>query len=325
MKRIFSQHPIVIFILGLPLLFVICLCFGGKFICPWDYFMKPAGTLSHELLALRASCLITAFLVGGALAASGAGYQAVLRNPLAEPFILGISGGASLGAAAAISLGLSKYSCLYLPLLSFAGALIILVLVLSLSRGAGIAYSNNILLSGVIAGTLCSSALMFIISCLNMHKLNSVTWWMLGNLSPKNFTLTSVSAGIIILCVLLLFLFGREADAISMGEEMSHNFGFSPRRTILLILAISSLLAATAVSISGIIGFVGLVVPHVLRRFWGAGHRRLFPLALLGGGAFLMLCDTVSRSVLSAQVIPVGIITAFIGGPFFFWMINKKK
>jgi iron complex transport system permease protein len=279
----------------------------------------------YILLKLRMFRLFTGFVVGGGLAVAGLAYQAVLRNPLAEPFILGISGGSAVGAASAIVLGLAAISYFAIPILSFFGAIVTLCLVLFVAKGNGRQYTNNVMLSGVIVGSVCSSILMFMISIMGMESLHSVTWWMLGNLLPFNYTLLYVVSAITVVGTVVLFLFGRDANIISLGEEVSFYVGVSPGKTVFVLLGIASLITASLVSISGIIGFIGLIVPHVLRRIWGADHRRLFCLALIWGGIFLMICDTVARSVYSTKEIPVGVITAFLGGPFFLYLLNKKQ
>lgn len=306
----------------LPLVFLLCLSCGAVFINLFSNITDPSMKM---ILHLRIYRLISCFIVGGALAVSGAAYQAVLRNPLAEPFILGISGGASLGAAFAIASGIAALSCLTLPFFSFCGAIIVLCIVLFMAKGAGIEYANNVMLSGVISGTVCSSMLMFIISTAGSHELNSITWWMLGNLQPRGPQLLSAVALITLIGTLILFIYGRDTNLISMGEEMAYYLGAAPLRLIILILGIASLMAASAVALSGIIGFVGLIVPHILRKFFGPDHRRLFPLSLLCGGIFLMICDTIAKSLLTPQEIPVGVITSFIGGPFFLYILNKKR
>jgi iron complex transport system permease protein len=268
---------------------------------------------------------LTAFTVGGALAVSGTAYQAVLRNTLAEPYILGISGGASLGAAFAIMSGAAAVSNFSLLFSSFTGAVLVLFIVLAMARGAGAEYTNNVMLSGVIAGTVCSSILMFIISMAGSQKLSSITWWMLGNLQPKSDALLITVAVILLVSGMLLFLLGREANAISMGDEAAYYLGIAPGKVVLIILALSSLLTASAVAMAGVIGFVGLIIPHILRKLFGANHRMLFPLSILCGGMFLMVCDTFSRTVLSPRIIPVGVITALTGGPFFLWLLNRNR
>jgi iron complex transport system permease protein len=300
---------------------VLELCCGSYFISPLNIFDQDNAALL-ELRLLRA---FTAFIVGGALAVSGLAYQAVLRNPLAEPYILGISGGAGIGAAIAIISGLNSLTVFAVPGSAFICALLALSMVLLFARGAGLEYTNNIMLSGIIVGTVCSSMLMFIISTIGMDSLNSITWWLLGNLQGADYWLLRITGITVIIGTGVLFIFGREANAISLGEEMAYNLGVSPQKVIVLLLAIASLMAASAVALSGIIGFVGLIVPHVLRRLFGAEHRRLFPLGLLGGGIFLMLCDVFSKVIYPEQEIQVGVVTALIGGPFFLWALNRKR
>lgn len=323
MKTFLKNNIILLLLLLLPLIFLFCISIGTKFINPFNIdFSNP---VSMSIMKLRFYRIITSFTVGGALAVSGAGYQAVLRNPLAEPFILGISGGASMGAALAIITGLAAISYIALPFASFVGAVIVLALVLVMARGAGIEYTNNIMLSGVIAGTVCSSILMFIISSSGSHELNSIAWWMLGNLQPHGEKLMITVLSISLIGTFILFMFGRETNLISMGEETAHSLGVNPYVIILLVLGLSSLMAASAVALSGIIGFVGLIIPHILRKLSGADHRKLFPAALLAGGIFVMLCDSVARTVLSPVEIPVGVITSLTGGPFFLYILNKRR
>ena len=319
-----SKSNITVFsLMLLLLLLVIALELGCG-----SYWVNPLELLngSHQtLLKLRLLRAATAFVIGGALAVSGLAYQAVLRNPLAEPYILGISGGAGIGAAIAIVSGMNALTVMAIPASAFVCALLALAAVLLFARGAGMEYTTNIMLSGIIIGSLCSSMLMFIISTIGMDSLNSVTWWLLGNLQGADPKLLLFTAAVTGGGTAVLFIFGREANAISLSEEMAHNFGVSPQKIILLLLLTASLMAAAAVSLAGIIGFVGLIVPHILRRLFGAEHRRLFPLTLLGGGIFLMLCDICSRIIYPAQEIQVGVVTAFIGGPFFLWALNHKR
>ena len=324
MKDSVKTFLIVLFALAsLPLLTALCLSAGGIWLNPFKS-LDPESQYAI-LLELRFFRLLTAFTVGGALAVSGAAYQAVLRNPLAEPFILGISGGASLGAALAIGVGLAAWSSFVIPVSSFCGAVIVLFLVMSFAKGAGDEYSNNVLLTGVVAGSVCSSALMFLISVMDLRTLHSVTWWMLGSLQTENRNLLWIILALSILGTALLFFFGRDADMLSFGDEAAFHFGISPRVSALLILGTASLLTSSAVALSGIIGFAGLIIPHILRRLFGAGHRRLFPVSFLFGGIFLMLCDTFARTALYPREIPVGVITAAIGGPFFICLMSGRR
>lgn len=312
----------------LPLLFLgvmlFSLCSGSFWINPVELFAQNG--IGASLIDLRLIRCATAFIVGGGLAVSGTAYQAVLKNPLAEPYILGISGGASLGVALAILLGMAAISSFAIPLFAFVFALLALLIVLSISRGSfGGAYSENILLSGIIIGSICSSCLMFIISGLGSSDLNSITWWMLGNLQAADMNLLMITWVVTVSGAVLLAAYGRHANVIALGEEMAYNIGISPLKTALILLGTASLITATAVSLSGIIGFVGLIVPHIMRQIFGADHRKLFVLNLVYGGIFLVFCDTIARSILEVQEIPVGVITAFIGGPFFIWLLNRRS
>lgn len=312
---------LLISLLSILVIFAALSC-GTSFINIFKYFsLEP---LMQEIVIMRLMRVIIAFTVGGALSVAGAGYQAILRNVLAEPFILGISGGASVGAAFAIILGISFLGFFTLPLFAFLGALIVLSLVLLMSKGDGIEYSSNIILSGVILSTITTSILMFIISYLNMNQLNSITWWLLGNLEPENWYLIIVSVVIVFTGTFILFLYGREINACSMGEEVGYYLGISPAKLAILVLGISSLLTACVVSISGIIGFVGLIIPHIVRKFIGSDHRKLIPYSLVCGGLYLVACDTIARTVVHPQILPVGVVTAVIGGPVFLWILNRR-
>jgi len=307
------------------LVFVICLSIGSRCINPvlliTNSSEDPIGCI---ILKMRLFRLLNAGVVGAALAASGLAYQAVLRNPLAEPYILGISGGASVGAAVAISFDLMSLSSLFLPLSAFLGAIAVLAIVMLLSKGVGNEYSTNVILSGVVVGSVCSSVLMFLISVMDMRALHNITWWMLGSFQTQDkFMVSLVLAGVCI-GVFILFIFGRDANILSFGEEAAFHFGISPRVSALILLGTASLLTASAVSVSGIIGFVGLIIPHILRKMAGADHRKLFPLAFFAGAVFLMICDTFARTIIFPTEIPVGVITASLGGPFFLWLINRR-
>ncbi len=302
---------------------LICISIGGHLINPLEYFNEES--IFSAILKQRFFRILTAFAVGGSLAISGMAYQAVLRNPLAEPFVLGISGGASVGASICIIMGLALISSFFVPLFAFIGALSVLSIVLFLARGSGKEYSTNVMLSGVIAGTVCSSFLMFMISVMNVDALHSVTWWMLGSLDSVNTTILYLMLFLLFLSTFVLFLFGRDANSLAMGEEMAFYFGVSPKKVSLIILGIASLLTAFSVAMSGIIGFVGLIIPHMIRRIFGANHRRIFPIALFFGGMFLVICDTFARTIIYPQVLPVGVITSSLGGPFFIWLLNKRK
>jgi len=293
----------------------------------WPSALVAGGgtELQRQVLYPRLLRLLAALTCGGALAMAGTAYQAVLRNPLAEPFILGISGGASLGAVLAMATGLAALHAGWIPACAFAGAVAILLAVLIMARGAGAEYADHVMLSGVIAGSLCASMLMFMVAIVGMETFRSVTWWMLGSLEPGDPTMLYVAATLTILAAVMLTMLGREVNILSFGEEMAFHLGLSPRTLFLLVLGVASLLTALTVALAGIIGFAGLVVPHILRRLIGADHRRLFPAAAVAGGLFLALADLLARHLLYPRELPIGVVTALVGGPFFLWLLNRRR
>lgn len=321
-KSIFKE-PLLWTWLAVPLFFLGFMCCGA-YSATFAEMLNPSPMLA-EVLRLRAARLLCAFAVGGALAVAGAACQAALRNPLAEPYILGVSGGASLGAALAIISGLATASEFLIPGSAFVGAALALAVVLGLSRFWGQDAGNSVALAGVVVGSVCSSVLMYLISDSGSHELNSITWWMLGCLQPSGNLLLGVAVVALLLGTALLTGLGREVDALTLGEETAFSLGADPRRLSYLLLAVASLLAACSVAVAGTIGFVGLIAPHVIRRLFGAEHRRLFPLCLALGGIFLMACDSFARCVLPSRELPVGVITSLLGGPFFLWLLSRRR
>ncbi len=313
--------------LALPGVALLYLCWGrGTSLSPLAVLSGGGDdSLARMLLQHRGLRLLAALTCGGALAAAGTAYQAVLRNPLADPFILGISGGAGLGAALAMATGLAALHAGWLPACAFAGAATVLAVVLLMARGAGAEYADHVMLSGVIAGSLCASLLMFMVTVMGMETLHSVSWWMLGSLEPNHPGLLYGIAALALLVTLALALLGREVNALSFGGEMAFHLGLAPKALFLVVLALASLLTAATVAIAGIIGFAGLVVPHILRRLLGADHRTLFPAALAGGGLFLLTADLLARNLLYPKELPIGVVTAFVGGPFFLWLLNRRR
>lgn len=308
----------VLLLLGAGI-FLLALCGGSAWYTPGELFSPDL----EVILDLRLRRIITAFLVGAALAAGGTACQAVLRNDLADPYLLGISGGASLGAALAILSGAVLVSVWALPAGAFCGAVAALLLVLlpAGKKDTG----TRVLLSGVILGAVCSSLLMLLISVMGNTRLNSIVWWLLGDLSGREDPLLIPAAILVFGGLAVLFLLSRATNALSLGPEFAHGFGIAPGRTALLLLGTAALLAATAVSLAGIIGFAGLIVPHIARRLVGAEHRKLYPASFLIGGFFLILCDWGARSVFQAQELPVGVVTSLLGGPFFLYLLYRRN
>ena len=280
---------------------------------------SPSGTVADALFWLRLWRVLAGLVVGASLALAGAVLQTVLRNPLADPFVLGLSGGASLAAAAVLATGLAAAGAFVLPAASFAGALAALVVVAAVARAAG-GGPVTLILSGVVMGGVTSSLLMLILTFSDSRALQSVTWWMMGNLSsaePPQLVVTGACAGV---AAVVLLAQARRLNALVLGADYARTLGVRTERVVPLVLGAASLATAAAVSLAGVIGFVGLIVPHAVRRLAGANHRALLPLSALGGGLFLVACDQAGRLFGEVEV-PAGVITALAGGPFFLYLL----
>ncbi|MBN2301922.1 MAG: iron ABC transporter permease [Lentisphaerae bacterium] len=307
-------------IIATPLVLLGCVMFGASGIGLPDISTETG----RAIMQLRANRVVVGFIVGAALSGAGVVFQAILRNSLAEPYILGVSSGAALGAAVAILTGFATVSVFALPITTFATASITLTTVFLLARKRGTPSVYNLILSGVIVSAVCSSVLMFLVSRAPTSGLHNITWWMLGNLQPTSGQLLAVSSVIIIIGTTAIWLMSPELNALALGRETAHNLGIRTDVMTVTGLALATMIASTAVGISGLIGFVGLIVPHVMRTVFGPTHKRLIPASALGGGLFLALCDAIARTVTSPEDIPVGVITAVFGGPFFLAILRKK-
>ncbi len=317
-----STVRIVLFLVAVPLLLGLSLLLG------------PTGTMLPDLdtpvgkaiMALRFNRLVMGLLVGSALSVSGVIFQAILRNPLAEPYVLGVSGGAGLGATMAILFGAVAAIPLSLPVTAFVSAVATLVLVYGIaSRGSGgVPSVYSLILSGVIISAICSSLIMFFVSMASVEGLHNVIWWMLGNLQPVPGNQRLLSALFILFGMGGAWILSTRLNALTLGREMAHYQGINADVVIVTGLLCATLMAATAVSMAGMIGFVGLIVPHVIRAVFGPDHRWLIPLSAVGGGTFLAVCDAFARTVLAPIEVPVGVVTALAGGPFFLLILQRK-
>ena len=307
-----------------PVLLLLGVCAGAFWIPPMEIFQfDEIGVRIDPVADLRLIRRLAAFVVGGSLALSGMVFQAVLRNPLAEPFILGVSGGAGVGAALAVVCGLSAWLVLSLPLGALAGALLALGVVLWISRQGG-SGRENLLLSGVITGTIAGSILMFLISMAQSDELAGITWWMLGDLQTADPVLL-LPGGIVLLIALgVIWYHARGLNALSIGDSEAWHLGVDARKLTLILVLTASLLAAFSVALAGIIGFCGLIVPHLVRRVCGCDHRKITFPVFLWGADFLMFCDILSRLPYPFREIPVGVITSLSGGVLFLWIVNRR-
>lgn len=315
-----TTRQLLFWILPIPLLLALCLLTGPSGFGLPD-LQSPSG---QALLDLRLCRLATGFVVGAALACSGCALQAVLRNALAEPYVLGVSSGGSLGAAVAIATGLSAAAPLALPLGAFLFAAATLALVCLLANRVGGYSPNALILTGVVIGSMLSSLLMLLLSFAKSRAVHSITWWLLGNLQATSWTLVAAVAIAVSVAIAALCYEARALNALLLGQEAAHNLGVRTRIAVPVVLAAATLAAAAAVAVSGIIGFVGLIVPHALRKLVGANHRALLPCAALFGGTFLVLCDALARTLFAPHEIPVGVITSLSGGPFFLYLLTRK-
>ena len=313
---------IVLFLVAVPLLLGLSLLLGPTGVMLPD-FNEPVG---KAIMALRFNRLVMGLLVGSALSVSGVVFQAILRNPLAEPYVLGVSGGAGLGATMAILFGAVAAVPLSLPLTAFVSAVATLFLVYGIaSKGSGgVPSVYSLILSGVIISAICSSLIMFFVSMASVEGLHNVIWWMLGNLQPVPGDQRLVSVLFIASGIGGAWLLSSRLNALTLGREMAHYQGINADVVIMVGLLCATLMAATAVSMAGMIGFVGLIVPHVARAMFGPDHRWLIPLSAIGGGTFLAVCDAFARTVLAPIEVPVGVVTALAGGPFFLLILQRK-
>ena len=274
---------------------------------------------------LRLSRAVLAFLVGAALSLSGAILQGYFRNPMADPFVVGVSSGASLGAVAALSLGVgvTAFGFSGQGLMAFASGLGIVSLVYLLSLRRGDFRVETLLLTGIAAGALASALTSFLLF-MRSDSFDQAVFWLLGSFHLADWAQVGAVAPWFALCLLLASWLARDMNLLALGDETAQALGCPVRRVRKAFLAIASLLAALSVSVSGIIGFVGLVVPHWVRLLIGPDHRRLFAASSLAGGTFLVYCDLLARTLLPAEL-PIGVITAAVGAPFFLYLLHRKR
>lgn len=283
---------------------------------------EPARTI---VLGLRLPRAALAGLVGGALALAGAVFQALLRNPLAEPYVLGVSGGAAVGAVGAVILGWNLQAPWSLPLAALAGALLAIVTVLGIAARAARGLDTRVLLlAGVVVGAFFNAVILLLLTFASAETFRSAVFWMMGSLAAANWSATLVLAVYLVPAVAVLLLMARPLNLLAVGEETALYLGAQVERVKLAAYLVASLLVAAAVAVSGVIGFIGLVVPHAIRMLWGSDHQLLLPASLLAGGAFLLVVDTLARTVAAPSELPVGVITALVGVPLFIVLLTRR-
>ncbi len=315
-----SQVRIVILVV-VAVFIVSCSVFlGPRIIMP----VNLTDTDREILLFIRLPRVFVAFLMGMALGASGALLQGILRNPLADPYILGISSGASLTAALGIIGGFSFLGSFTIPVLAFAGAVVTCGIVGVLGWKRGGLWPERLLLAGVGLSFLFSALLMLMMSISTDEGLRRAMLWIFGDLSMSEWSripygLVFVSAG-----MLLSITRAKALNALILGDDFAHSLGFSPQRERMIFFISVGLMTAASVSLGGMIGFIGLLIPHIMRFFLGADSRLLIPASAIGGGCLLCIADLISRSLLPPMELPAGVVTAIIGAPYFLYLLRKK-
>jgi iron complex transport system permease protein len=280
----------------------------------------PYATIVRDLRLPR---VLLAFLVGGGLGVSGAALQALVRNPLADPYLLGISGGAGLAAVCAMALGLS--GTWGIPLVAFAGGLLAVGLVYRLSRASGRPLDPRVLvLAGVVVSAFTGAMMTAVLTLSTAERLRNAFLWLLGGFSGASWQTATVYAAYSVLPLGLLLGSARALDLLSLGEEPARSLGLDAVRARRSVYLATSLLTAASVAVCGVVGFVGLIAPHALRGVLGPAHRRLLPAVFLAGGAFLVLADALARSIVRPQELPVGVVTALVGVPTFAFLLRRS-
>ncbi|MGM0896862.1 MAG: FecCD family ABC transporter permease [Bacillota bacterium] len=282
---------------------------------------------ANILWNIRMPRVVLAGLVGAALAIAGAAFQGLLKNPLADPYTLGVSSGAAVGAVMTLFFGISIpfLGMFTLPVISMIGALITMLAVMGFARLVDRSMKmETVILTGIIFSSFLGSIISLMIA-LTGEELRQIIGWLLGSVSMRGWPYVQMALPFILTGSFVLWLYRRELNAMLFGEERAQHLGVNVKRSKMAILIGGSVLTGSAVAVSGTIGFVGLVVPHMTRLVWGADHRHVLPLSFINGAALLIVCDLVARTIISPTELPIGVITAFIGAPVFAFIFFRQR
>lgn len=290
--------------------------------------IEPDWSSASEqiVMQVRLPRVLLALLVGASLAVAGAAFQGVLRNPLADPFTLGVSSGSAVGAALLIFFGwqFSLIGVFTLPAVAFLTGAATLWIVMMLARENGRIPVESLILSGVVMQSFLGAIVSFL-TAMSKKTVNEILYWTMGSLSLRGWSYTAILLPYLVVGGLFLWSRSRSLNLFVLGERQAAHTGLNVERTKLIVLLVATLMTAAAVSVSGVIGFVGLVVPHIIRLITGPDYRLIIPLSALGGGIFMMWSDLAARSLLAPTEIPLGVVTAFVGAPFFAYLLYRKK
>lgn len=320
-ERIILWIKWLLILTGLLVLVSICSLFIGSADIPVKravsiLFSNEKGVEYSILFNIRLPRIFLAIVVGGALSTAGVIFQGIFRNPLVEPYTLGVSGGAALAVAFCVVLGLN----VFLPLAGFLGALLSILIVYLIGIRGG-----KLLLVGVMISFIASSLVMFIMAIARVEELHSIVFWIMGSLEEPNTNIINIISFFIIIAVIISIFFSHRLNAFGLGEEEAMHLGINVEKTKKILFFLASLLTGCSVSVSGIIGFVGLVIPHFMRTLIGNDHRILLFTSFLTGGIFLLICDTLARTIVAPLELPVGVITGIIGGSVFIYFLSRRK
>jgi len=323
-KRLFISLVIFTFIIAL-----VSLTVGSASISSFEaikiiinYFTKVSeGNMSEKIIMnIRAPRVLMALFTGAGLAISGVTFQGLFKNPMGDPFVLGVSSGAALGA----TIGLEKNNYILITLLAFGGAIVTLMLVYNVARVGNKIPIEILLLSGIAISFLCNS-LISLIMILKKEAMDKIIYWTLGSLNTSSYKQVLLIVPIVVLGSLFIYRRYKDLNILSMGEEDAYSLGVEVEIVKKELIIISSLIVAALVSVTGIIGFVGLIIPHIARMIVGSNHRELIPFSFILGALFLVVCDTISRVIIAPGELPVGAVTALLGAPYFIYLLWKKK
>ena len=292
----------------------------------FDALVDPdsAGAAGDIVLGIRLPRVLLALLVGASLATSGVVFQALLHNPLADPYVLGVSGGAALAGIAMLSLGAAAgFGAAAVPPAAFAGSALTTLALYAIAGTGGRVSPTSLLLTGVVFNSIASAAIVFLASLAGLTDGARIFLWLIGNLGAASFGSAWLVALFLAVGFTVALALGRTLNLLALGDETAEQLGVPTELHKRWLLGATALMVGAAVSVAGLVGFVGLIVPHLLRIVIGADHRLLVPSAALAGGALLVVCDTVARTALGGRELPVGAITAIVGGPLFLWLLRR--
>jgi iron complex transport system permease protein len=325
------RNPFIITLFALIVMLIFSIAIGSVFIPPVDLWSALTGVTNNETFRtivwnIRLPRTLLIALVGAALGGSGAAYQGLFRNPLADPYLIGVASGAGLGAVLAMSVNwpYTGLGLLAVPLAAFIASLLTVYIVYLLSNIGGTVPTTSLILAGVAVSSFAVSLTSFLM-LRSTGEIRRALGWLLGGVSLVGWDVTLTLIPYLAIGLTALLLNGYSLNVMQFGDDQAAQMGLNVRRAKVFIVVAASLVTAAAVSFSGIIGFVGLVVPHIVRIWWGVDYRRLIPLSIIGGASVLLFADVLARIVMAPQELPVGIVTALAGAPFFLWVLRHAK